>query len=174
MEELKESISYKDVELLSEEVQDVMNRIPSAIVRWGMTIMAIIVTGLLVVTAYLPWPETMECTFEGNSDGSKAVIYVTLAPETAMIISRTNNPRVTLYSHMFSDEFADNGISGIITAVSSGHYVDNQYNTQLNIKLLNTENRCNPTYALSGNILLIISENTLFQRLTKHTRDRMR
>ena len=43
MEELKENISYKDVELLSEEVQEVMSRIPSAIVRWGMTLMAVIV-----------------------------------------------------------------------------------------------------------------------------------
>lgn len=164
----------KAVELRSEEVQDVMNRIPSAIVRWGMTMMAVIVTGLLIVAAYLPWPETMECTFEGNSYGTGAVIYVTLAPETAGIISRANNLYVTLYSPMFSDEFADNSISGIITDVSIRHQAGNEYTTLLNIEFLNTENRCDTTYALSGNILLILSDNTLFQRMTKHIRDRMR
>ena len=78
MEELKESTSYKDVELLSEEVQEVMSRIPSAIVRWGMTVMAIIVVGMLIVAAYVPWPRTIEYPFEGHHDGAKALINVTL------------------------------------------------------------------------------------------------
>ena len=50
MEEMEEK-SGKNVELLSEEVQEVMNHIPSAIVRWGMTVMAVIVAGILIATA---------------------------------------------------------------------------------------------------------------------------
>ena len=172
MEELKENISYKEVELLSEEVQEVMNRIPSAIVRWGMTVMAIIVVGMLIVAAYVPWPRTMEYPFEGHHDGAKALINVTLTDEEVRVISHAKHRNVTLYSPMLSDEFTDNGLSGIITDVSVRHHVDNEYNTELNIKLLNTENRCDTMRTFSGNILLFLSENTLFQRITKHIRDR--
>lgn len=168
MEELKENKSYKNVEILSEEVQEVMNRIPSAIIRWGMTLMAIIMAGLLIAAAYIPWPQVVECPFEGSLYGTKAVICVTLPPETAKHMSYANGKRsVTLYSSMFSNEF-DNGLSGIINEI----YFRNNYNDSCTAKMdieLSNKRICNDTiHVFSGNILLTVSNATLFQRILEH------
>lgn len=168
MEELKENISYKEVELLSEEVQEVMSRIPSAIIRWGMTVMAIIVIGLLVATAYVPWPQTIECPFEGSLKGTTAVIFVTLSPETARYMSHVDAKRsVTLYSPSFSNDL-DNGISGIINEISYGNKYYGSDKAKLDIELFGLMTDNDRIQLFSGNILLIVSESTLFQRIFEH------
>lgn len=170
MEELKENISYKEVELLSEEVQEVMSCIPSAIVRWGMTVMAIIVVGMLIVAAYVPWPITMEYPFEGHHDGAKALINVTLTDEEVRIMSHAKHRNVTLYSPMLSDEFTDNGLSGIITDISIENHTNNRYTIILNIELSNAVINHDTSSAFSGDILLMVSEETLLQRLMSHVK----
>lgn len=165
MEELKENISYKDVELLSEEAQEVMSRIPSAIVRWGMTLMAIIVAGLIIAAIYLPWPHSKEYAFEGTLDGAKAIIFVTLPAETIKYISKTNGRYgVTLYSPLFSDDYSESGISGIINDISLGNKYGEGYKAKLDIEL--SDIIYNDTIHLcTGNIFIITSEATLFQRM---------
>ena len=43
----KEEKKYKEIELRSEEVQEVMGEIPPWILRWGITILFVIVMALL-------------------------------------------------------------------------------------------------------------------------------
>lgn len=170
MEELKDSTSYKDVELLSEEVQEVMSRIPSAIVRWGMTIMAIIVIGMLIVAAYVPWPRTMEYPFEGHHDGAKVLINVTLTDAEVRVMSHAKHRNVTLYSPMLSNEYTENGLSGIITDISFENHTNDGYNIILSIELSNAVINQDTSNAFSGNVLLMVSEETLLQRLMSHVK----
>lgn len=55
-----EEKAYKDIELRSEEVQEVMNRVPPAILRYGIGILASIVIVLLVGSALFHYPETVQ------------------------------------------------------------------------------------------------------------------
>ena len=50
---------YKDIELRSEEVQEVMNRVPPSILRYGIGILAAIMGVLLVGSALFRYPETV-------------------------------------------------------------------------------------------------------------------
>ncbi|MBR4922627.1 MAG: HlyD family secretion protein, partial [Bacteroidaceae bacterium] len=52
--------SYKDIELRSEEVQEVMNKVPPAILRYGIGILATIVGILLAGSALFSYPETVQ------------------------------------------------------------------------------------------------------------------
>lgn len=164
MEELKENITYKkDVELLSEEVQEVMNRIPSAVVRWGMTVMAVIVACLLLMAAYLPWPETIERSFEGHLEGSKAEIYVSLPSEYLKLVPLLNNKNVILYSAVLPEEYAEKGIAGVINNVIIENTI-NGYTTRLYIELTDLRFYY-PTSEFSGKIILITNKSSLFQRI---------
>lgn len=168
MDRLKENISCKDVELLSDEVQEIMSRIPSAIVRWGMTIVTIIVAGLLMIVACLPWPESIECPFVGHRYGSKAIIRITLSPEIVRHLLHTNNKQsITLYSPMLPYEKSQDGISGIINATYVESRSSDKYTTQLDIELYDANNNRDTISPFSGNILLVISEKTLFQRISE-------
>ena len=51
---------HKDIELRSEEVQEVMNRVPPSILRYGIGILATIVMGLLIGSALFSYPESVQ------------------------------------------------------------------------------------------------------------------
>lgn len=55
-----EEKAYKDIELRSEEVQEVMNKVPPAILRYGIGILASIVIVLMVGSALFRYPETVQ------------------------------------------------------------------------------------------------------------------
>ena len=55
-----EKEKYRNIELRSEEVQEVMNRVPPAILRYGIGILASIVIVLLVGSALFRYPETVQ------------------------------------------------------------------------------------------------------------------
>ena len=50
----------KEIELRSEEVQEVMGQIPAWIVRWGITILFIVVLALLVGSYFFTYPDIVE------------------------------------------------------------------------------------------------------------------
>ena len=50
----------KEIELRSEEVQEVMGQIPAWIVRWGITILFIVVLALLVGSYFFTYPDMVE------------------------------------------------------------------------------------------------------------------
>ncbi len=50
---------YKEVELHSEEVQEVMNRVPSWILRWGITVLFIILLVLFIGCYFFKYPDAL-------------------------------------------------------------------------------------------------------------------
>lgn len=47
------------IELRSEEVQEIMGKIPSWILRWGITIIAVVLLGLFVGSYFFKYPDTL-------------------------------------------------------------------------------------------------------------------
>lgn len=52
-------MEHKEIELRSEEVQEVMGQIPAWIVRWGITILFIVVLALLVGSYFFKYPDVI-------------------------------------------------------------------------------------------------------------------
>ena len=50
---MEENETHKDIELKSEEVQEVMNHIPSSILRYGISVLLGILLVLLVAVLFL-------------------------------------------------------------------------------------------------------------------------
>ena len=48
---------YNDIELRSEEFQEVLSRIPSWIERWGITLIFIVLAGLLIGSWFFKYPD---------------------------------------------------------------------------------------------------------------------
>lgn len=65
----------KEIELRSEEVQEVMGQIPAWIVRWGITILFIVVLGLLVGSCFFKYPDVIgtEMTLTSRNPVSEVV-----------------------------------------------------------------------------------------------------
>ena len=73
-----EEKKYKEIELRSEEVQEVMSEIPPWILRWGITALFVIVTALLIGSWFFKYPDTVT-----------AEITVTSLEPPASIIARS-------------------------------------------------------------------------------------
>lgn len=65
-----------DIELRSEEVQEIMNRVPPAILRCGITVMALIVATFFAIAFFIEIPVTEDCTFTMDTDKTKNIIYM--------------------------------------------------------------------------------------------------
>lgn len=52
------------IELRSEKVRHIIGEIPSGIVRYGITIITVVVLGLLVGAYFIPYPETISARIE--------------------------------------------------------------------------------------------------------------
>lgn len=50
---------YKDIEIRSEEVQEVMGQIPAWIVRWGITLLFIVVLALVIGSCFFRYPDVI-------------------------------------------------------------------------------------------------------------------
>lgn len=58
----------KDIELRSEEVQEVMGHMPSWILRWGITLFFVIILTLLIGSFFFRYPDTITATMTLTSD----------------------------------------------------------------------------------------------------------
>ena len=52
------------IELRSEKVRHIIGKIPSRIVRYGITIITIVILGLLTGAYFIPYPETISARIE--------------------------------------------------------------------------------------------------------------
>lgn len=85
MNVMKEKI-YKDIELRSDEVQEVLGQIPPAIQRYGITVMLITVLVLLTGSAFFSYPDTIEVPFVLDSQSQKQPVK----PQGFIILTSAN------------------------------------------------------------------------------------
>ena len=60
---MDEERTHKEIELRSEEVQEVMGRIPPAILRYGIVVLLGIIAVVLAGSACFSYPDTVETEF---------------------------------------------------------------------------------------------------------------
>lgn len=123
----------KEIELRSEEVQEVMNRVPPAILRYGSGVLLGIVLLLLAGSAWFSYPETVVTEFvlsvgkdglpQGTArvamqdigkirSGQRAVIHLTGFPEETYGFMEGNISEVS----PFPDENGNYGFSVALSA----------------------------------------------------------
>ncbi len=105
---MEEEKKYKDIELRSEEVQEVMNHISPWVVRCGITVLALILLMILVGCWIFRYPDTLAAE-------------VTLATEEppAFVLSHATGKLDTLYVKNGSLVSADADLGVIGNAASS-------------------------------------------------------
>lgn len=77
---------HKEVELRSEEVQEIMGQLPAWIIRWGITILFIVVLALVIGSCFFKYPDVIQ-----------ANMTLTSYHPAAQVVARTAGKINTLY-----------------------------------------------------------------------------
>ena len=75
----EEKDKYKEIELRSEEVQEVMNHIPSWILRWGITVLFAIVIVLLAGSYLFKYPDVVEAEITVSTQNPPAYVIARIS-----------------------------------------------------------------------------------------------
>ena len=160
---------YKEIEIYSDEVQEVMNRIPPAILRYGMvTIIAILVL-LLAGSTLFRYPDTLKASFtltlhDVPETAVESNVSVPMASAGKVILGQRVLIRLDGCPKGLPEQF-----EGTVKSISS--YPDGNGNYQLEVELREEIYQCldeNPPLIrkLIGTADIILRERSLFQRIT--------
>ncbi|UVS07409.1 hypothetical protein NXY26_17270 [Parabacteroides distasonis] len=82
----------KDIELRSEEVQEVMGQVPAWIVRWGITLLFLVVVTLLVGSCFFKYPDVITADMTLTGQHPATAVVTRAAGKIQELLVRDNRP----------------------------------------------------------------------------------
>ena len=83
---------YEQIELRSEKVRNIIGRVPSLLIRTGITIITLLIVGLATATCFIPYPENVKSNVEVIIDSNDEMELVTFIRYTEIIRIKENMP----------------------------------------------------------------------------------
>ena len=148
------------IELRSEKVRHIIGEIPSRIVRYGITIITIVILGLLIGAYFIPYPETISVKVQ-MTDARQGTIVIPYKYVNTIAKGMTANIEFEGY-----DAETYGVANGIITATShipKQTIAGSGFTTQLRI----TDCKYNLVSGMTGTASILVSNESVLQRIVR-------
>ena len=148
------------IELRSEKVKHIIGEIPSGIVRYGITIITIVILGLLVGAYFIPYPETVSAKVQ-MTNARQGTIDIPYKYVNTITRGMTVNIEVEGY-----DAETYGAANGIITSTSHTPRqtaAGSVFTAQIRI----TDCRYKIISGMVGTASILISNESVLQRIVK-------
>ena len=146
------------IELRSEKVRHIIGEIPSGIVRYGITIITIVILGLLVGAYFIPYPETISAKIEmaDRRQGTVAIPY-----QYVNTVKKGMNVSIELEGY---DTEMYGVTNGTITAICSTP--QHTANGNIFVAKVNVKNcKYNIEGGMTGTASILVSNESMLQRI---------
>ena len=146
------------IELRSEKVRHIIGEIPSGIVRYGITIITIVLLVLLVGAYFIPYPETISTRIEiaDRRQGTVAIPY-----QYVNTVKKGMNVSIELEGY---DTEMYGATNGTITAISSTP--QHTANGNIFVVKVNVKNcKYNIEGGMAGTASILVSNESMLQRI---------
>lgn len=147
-----------NIELRSEKVRHIIGEIPSGIVRYGITIISLVVLGLLVSAYFIPYPETISGIVHATD-----VHHATIAIPYKYV--NTIEKGMNVFVEFEGYDAEDYGVSnGTVTGISRSPQQSangSVFTAQLHI----TDSKYKIIYGMSGTASMLVSNESVLQRV---------
>lgn len=146
------------IELRSEKVRHIIGEIPSGIVRYGITIITIVLLVLLVGAYFIPYPETISAKIEmaDRRQGTVAIPY-----QYVNTVKKGMNVSIELEGY---DTEMYGATNGTITAISSTP--QHTANGNIFVAKVNVKNcKYNIEGGMVGTASILVSNESMLQRI---------
>ena len=148
------------IELRSERVRHIIGEIPSRVVRYGITVITIVVLGLLVGAYFIPYPETISAKVQ-MTDAHQGTIAIPYKYVNTVARGMTANIEVEGY-----DTETYGVANGIITATSHTPLqtaTGSVFTAQVRV----TDCKYKLASGMTGTASILISNESVLQRIVK-------
>ena len=146
------------IELRSEKIRHIIGEIPSRIVRYGITIITIVLLVLLVGAYFIPYPETISAKIEmaDRRQGTVAIPY-----QYVNTVKKEMNVSIELEGY---DTEMYGVTNGTITAISSTP--QHTANGNIFVAKVNVKNcKYNIEGGMAGTASILVSNESMLQRI---------
>lgn len=148
------------IELRSEKVRHIIGEIPSRIVRYGITIITIVILGLLVGAYFIPYPETISAKVQ-MTNTRQGTIIIPYKYVNTIVRGMTANIEFEGY-----DAETYGVANGVITATSHTPLQTAEgsvFTTQVRI----TDCKYNLVSEMIGTVSILVSNESVLQRIVQ-------
>lgn len=146
------------IELRSEKVRHIISEIPSRIVRYGITIITIVILGLLIGTYFIPYPETISAKVQ-MTNAHQGVITIPYKYVNTIARGMTANIEFEGY-----DAETYGAANGVITATS--HIpLQTETGSVFTAQVSMLDCRYKIISGMTGTAFILVSNESIFQRI---------
>lgn len=121
--------NINNISLRSEEVQEIMGEIPAKIVRWGTTILSIIIIILLAGSYFFKYPEVINSDIQVTVKNNEIISKIGLSSFGAGKIQVGQKIQIRLNSF---PEYEFGYLEGVIISISYMELENGYYNANIN------------------------------------------
>ena len=147
-----------EIELRSEKVRHIIGEIPSRIVRYGITIITIVILGLLVGAYFIPYPETISAKVQ-MTNAHQGTITVPYKYVNTIARGMTANIEVEGY-----DAETYGVANGVITATS--HIpLQTETGSVFTAQVSMLDCRYKIISGMTGTAFILVSNESILQRI---------
>ncbi len=148
------------IELRSEKVRHIIGEIPSRIVRYGITVITIVILGLLVGAYFIPYPETISAKvlMTNAHKGTVAIPY-----KYVNTIAKGMTANIEFEGYDAETYGVANGVITTISHTPQQAATGNVFTAQVRI----TDCKYNLISGMTGTASILVSNESVLQRIVR-------
>ena len=148
------------IELRSEKVRHIIGEIPSRIVRYGITVITIVILGLLVGAYFIPYPETISAKVQMTSTYQGTIVVPYKYVHT---ITRGMMANIEIEGYDAETYGVANGVITTISHTPRQTAEGNVFTAQVRI----TDCKYNLISGMTGTASILVSNESILQRIVR-------
>ena len=149
-----------EIELRSEKVRHIIGEIPSRIVRYGITIITIVILGLLVGAYFIPYPETISAKVQMTNAHQGAI---TIPYKYVNTIARGMTANIEFEGYDAETYGVANGVITATSHIPLQTAEGNVFTAQVRI----TDCKYNLISGMTGTASILVSNESILQRIVR-------
>ena len=149
-----------EIELRSEKVRHIIGEIPSRIVRYGITIITIVILGLLVGAYFIPYPETISAKVQMTNAYQGAI---TIPYKYVNTIARGMTANIEFEGY----DAETYGVANAVITTTSHTPLQTAEGNVFTAQVRITDCKYNLISGMTGTASILVSNESILQRIVR-------
>lgn len=155
---------YEQIELRSEKVRNIIGRIPPLLIRSGITLITLLITGLAAAACFIPYPENVKGKVEVATNSHSETEIIAFIPYTQ--IARIKEDMSASIEWEGYTTGTDNHLNGRVKAIYKEVLKKEGKNYfRIDLKLDNAVDYQNIKNGMEGTVIILLSDQSLMRQL---------